>query len=747
MTAPPETRMPPATWDPFLGLASSYISPASTAAFDSTSAWPPMPPLQEPHVQPPRETSTTPATTANDDELDDGGFTFITARTPTDFRSKEVRATVRKKAMDSFLKDQGKTSKKSNSSPKSRISSVESDSRGSTKSKLSVGSQDALTEPSNMPTNVSQASGSADGIQASSPAKSSVMSSFHEHGTSAAEGPLTKFHPPRHLGSSANDLFYYCEDPRPYDRHTPAPFVSIGRALDPFRTMFQSSHPQVSVEDLKFQCNRYFGTRALGKYWIPTALNYSHTFLGTLCLAAAYRDVINQLHLESVHTIALRQEVIHLIGKNMLDPEKSVSDDNIMAVIQLIISEVIGREESGLSYHEQGIETMVIQRGGLDKLGIDGRLASTIAWVSLASAVLREQVPRTMYTEYCVANSNRRYQSSASLPESPIFCPQTPWKTIPKSSKCTPKAQELLVDIRVMIDSMLHERKSSRRNSQTLINLFDKITDPNEFPPVCEIRKTRHPSVHDYRYEAIRIASIIQATAIMRRIPLSDAITEAANLPVMTAYYDASEKVTSYHVLVSPQDRSPEPIFADKSTLPMHFPGPMATTVPPSLFPPAEHRPSMSSLDTCRPFTSTSTAASAARASMSSSNPSGSFDHEYTYFEAPRVSVPSNTTRLLKHLRAAIECSNISACWGNMAGVLLWLGLVVGAASNKSDSKLHGKYFSALTMRAGVMLCFEHPEAINNTMVRMSDVIQALAPTRSGGRGSHDGGAGKKRRT
>jgi hypothetical protein len=61
-----------------------------------------------------------------------------------------------------------------------------------------------------------------------------------------------------------------------------------------------------------------------------------------------------------------------------------------------------------------------------------------------------------------------------------------------------------------------------------------------------------------------------------------------------------------------------------------------------------------------------------------------------------------------------------------MAGVLLWIGLVVGAASLKSESKIHKKYFSALTMRCGVMLCFEHPEAINSTMVRMSEVIAAL---------------------
>jgi hypothetical protein len=80
-----------------------------------------------------------------------------------------------------------------------------------------------------------------------------------------------------------------------------------------------------------------------------------------------------------------------------------------------------------------------------------------------------------------------------------------------------------------------------------------------------------------------------------------------------------------------------------------------------------------------------------------------------------------------------------------MAGVLLWIGLVVGAASKKSKSKIHKKYFSAMTMRAGVMLCFEHPEAINSTMVRMVEVVEALGGEKKGEQ-ADDGGKGKRRR-
>ncbi|KAH3918475.1 hypothetical protein HBH56_037160 [Parastagonospora nodorum] len=735
MTAPAESRMPLA-FDSYLGLGSSYNSPASTAAFDPDFSWDPMPPHQESDVaQTQRRSSKLPSVTASEEPQDDGGLIFITGASPADFKTKTNMNIVRKKAMDSFLKGDGKSSSKSKSSAgRSRFSSVDSESRGSNKSKLSVVSLEPVTESSAIPTTISHGAESVVHTRASSPSRSSVTPSSHDQDTSGPEGAVVRKQQSGSFVLPAVPIFLRCEKgvPIPYDAYMPQPFQSIGKSLDPFRTMFQASHPGVSVEELKFHCSRYFGTRALGKYWIPTALSYPHTFLGTLCLATAYHDVIHELELESVQTIALRQEVIHLVGRNMLDPETRVSDHNIMAIIQLIISEVIGREESGLTWHENGIEGMICQRGGLEKLGVNGRLASAISWVSLAASVLREERPRAMYADYCAANSTRQYRPTATLPESPIYCPRAVWKTIPKSTKCTPKAQELLGDIRTMIDSMLNERRSTRRNSQTLMDLYKKITSPSEYPPVSEIRKSRLLTCHDYKYEAIRITSIIQATAIMRRKPLSEVLSEAADLPTPAVFYNTSGTAPLNEPLVSPHDTG-----ARHSTSPTILSYDTNPTMPQSYFSPTDPRSSMSSINPSRP--SVSSATSAPRPSVSSTH-STSSDH--IYFPAPPAPAPSNTTTLLKDLRATIENSNISACWGDMAGVLLWIGLVVGAASKKSESKIHRKYFSALTMRAGVMLCFEHPESIHSTMVKMCEVVEALGA----GKQRKDEGAGKRRR-
>jgi hypothetical protein len=62
-----------------------------------------------------------------------------------------------------------------------------------------------------------------------------------------------------------------------------------------------------------------------------------------------------------------------------------------------------------------------------------------------------------------------------------------------------------------------------------------------------------------------------------------------------------------------------------------------------------------------------------------------------------------------------------------MAGVLLWIGLVIGAASNQNRDKILRRYFSATTIRACIILCFEHPEAIHSTMLKMTQIVEVLS--------------------
>jgi len=698
-------------------------------------------------AQPSRKKSKTRASIANEEKSSDGGLIFITGEKPADFKSKKnsmctsiqitistatniephhLVTTVRKKAMDAFLKGDRKTSTGPRSyTDMSRLNTVPSSS--DVWSQTGIDPDDSSTVLSTIPTTASEHSESI-----YQPTKNPRETPFIET-EDDQQSPrkcvlVVNQQRPRDFILPAAPIVVPIRQgiPLPYDEYVPQPFVSIGKSIDPFRTMFQAQHPGVSVEELKFHCSRYFGTRSLGRYWIPTALSHPHTFLGTLCLATAYHDVMNELSLESVQTIALRQEVIHLVGRNMQIPEVSVSDHNIMAVIQLIISEFIGREESGLTWHERGLETMVEQRGGLAQLGVHGRLASSITWVSLANAVIREEPPRTIYLEYGTANSTKHYQPTATIPESPVYCPRSSFNTVHGSQRCTSKAKELLSDIRMMIDIFLHETKSTRRNSQTLMNLYNKVTSTEEYPTVIEIRRRQVLTEHDWKYEAIRIASAIQATAIILRIPLSDALSHAAE---PRKYSTASNEPPSDALYASPSEHDNHTEDIISPSLSVYSTNP---AIAQSYFPNTGHRSQTPSSSAQRPLSSTTTTAM-------SSTP------DQPFFPPTPTQLPNNTTTLLQKLRTAIEHSNMSECWSDMAGVLLWVCITVGAASKNSESKVLKRYFSALTMRAGIMLCFEHPEAINATMLRMCEIVEALAADNRVELGSDDGKAKKRR--
>jgi len=61
-----------------------------------------------------------------------------------------------------------------------------------------------------------------------------------------------------------------------------------------------------------------------------------------------------------------------------------------------------------------------------------------------------------------------------------------------------------------------------------------------------------------------------------------------------------------------------------------------------------------------------------------------------------------------------------------MAGVLLWIGLTASTASSKSKDRNLRRYFSALTVRVSLLLCFEHPGALHATLLRMEAINKAL---------------------
>jgi hypothetical protein len=192
--------------------------------------------------------------------------------------------------------------------------------------------------------------------------------------------------------------------------------------------------------------------------------------------------------------------------------------------------------------------------------------------------------------------------------------------------------------------------------------------------PIQRQQRSIVKSIQEWRYEAVRLASSIQTTAIIRKIPLSEALSQAVDTLGMTFSDDSQFASFKYSYAGS--------VASSTST---QFTGNAEYSERPSL-----------------------------QTRYGLFSPRKTFNHL------------DNGTRVLHQLRDVLENSDLSNCWDDMAGVLLWIVLTVSAASKKSEDKMLRRYFSALTVRVSMFLWFEHAEALHATLLKMADINEAL---------------------
>lgn len=116
-----------------------------------------------------------------------------------------------------------------------------------------------------------------------------------------------------------------------------------------------------------------------------------HTFLSSVCIASVHWDIVRRKSQEEFLesrgiTSAIKAETTHLIRAEVMDlishefdnTEAQVSDLNIMAVLHIMASDIILCDDAALEKHEEGMLKMVLLRGGLQRLGFEGQLATLL---------------------------------------------------------------------------------------------------------------------------------------------------------------------------------------------------------------------------------------------------------------------------------------------------------------------------------------------------------------------------------
>lgn len=115
-------------------------------------------------------------------------------------------------------------------------------------------------------------------------------------------------------------------------------------------------------------------------------LQSRRSFLSTLCISTAYVDIVripslgSNIRLNgSIRTKAVFEEIIRELNSSVASPETRTNDATIIAVVQVLCGDMMIAEDYVLKVHEQGLWSMVLQRGGLNQLGGNGAIADTLA--------------------------------------------------------------------------------------------------------------------------------------------------------------------------------------------------------------------------------------------------------------------------------------------------------------------------------------------------------------------------------
>ncbi|KAL1306751.1 hypothetical protein AAFC00_005415 [Neodothiora populina] len=300
---------------------------------------------------------------------------------------------------------------------------------------------------------------------------------------------------------------------------------------DPFGSMPRFEHPEIDVEHLRHQCIHHFGNCTIKRRWIPILSMTHETYLSSLCLPAAYLDAMQATGaMTSTKIRAVFEEVIRLINKNLNHEETRTSDATIVTVLHLLSAELMLANDSVLQLHEQGLWTMVAQRGGLDRLGGGGwTVAAMVVIISCQLAVFHESQPRPEYLMHIerVKASVAGSPFDIHTPESPLFLPFGDFLIVRRSSSCTPRTLEILRLAKNLTDAAV-ELQEARVAQQTP----DLIATPKSRGTGIRASRSRlYATVYkifasarddeDAIYEAVRLCARLSASAIWYEIPLS----------------------------------------------------------------------------------------------------------------------------------------------------------------------------------------------------------------------------------
>ena len=316
-------------------------------------------------------------------------------------------------------------------------------------------------------------------------------------------------------------------------------FSVLGFRVSPYHTWLQTTKTAVDLEKLKFVCGRRLRSCKMVKTWLPYLVRARHSFLSTLCISTAHDEAMQRIVFGSdslrgakkevvYERLAVKSEVISMINTSLDDPQQRTSDATIIAVLNMLNSEMITCDTSALKTHQRGLNKMISMRGGLDKLGVLGHLARTVTVTMLAGAVLQEDRADDMYLLFAQMRTTTPPSNDMLFPESPIYCGRK-YRTVAQILGASESLTLLELLRRMTCVFQTHDSS----NTEVLKYLHSQVWDfESELPEGI-------PSRQDRMNEAVRLTARVYADALTGNVNFS----QASSFPTRTGYSAAQGHV------------------------------------------------------------------------------------------------------------------------------------------------------------------------------------------------------------
>ncbi|KAM3418384.1 hypothetical protein BST61_g4378 [Cercospora zeina] len=441
-------------------------------------------------------------------------------------------------------------------------------------------------------------------------------------------------------------------------RKIPGPDSYLGSNIQPFACWPTLEDPSLNVEQLKWSCSRKFGTRGISIHWVPTLLRSRHAFLSTICISASHDDIMmrgqqaphERLPYGSEARLKVRSEVLGLINQALANPETQSNDGTIIAILQVLNSEIMGCDANIMQIHQNGLHDLVKQRGGLSKLGLNGQLASIITITMYVIAALRGTQPQVEYVKHASRPRTSVHHASGQIPESPLYTRSTGFESVKRAIPEFSPTWDLLQLLRRLTHAFVRENTRLAPDSGSGIE-FDSAFSLRErifaLPSASKIANSFSSAHTRSQYESLRLTALVYSHALASRISSSAA---SAQLSRVYNGNTGSCNLSSDHLHNS-----------DIGSLSWHT-----------------------------------------------------------------------------LIQKALIATNLSDCWGHMAGVLFFITLIAGACANpyavglNVQRELNGeedegrKWLAAVTVRCSIVLSFEHGGVVLDTLKRLVGIQQVL---------------------